>query len=345
MNTVSSNSPVDAWRFKSFTMDVLDQLAALLAALPDRISAVGLVPAVQEVCPRIEELGLVVTTDEAEFDRLPILVSIINLLLDSSRGIVEQDTLQQILTHLTSGNRLADNDALREWRLGGHTLTSAARSGESSTLIDLRTFHSYYAKSFGLSSYSLSTRDLVWEELEAGLGVPIEALRLSSGSGIVWFTEHEGLLAQCCLGSDRRKVDAQVAYDRLGLDWSKRFEHLEDGSGRGRAVALVLPLAMRQEAEKGPCVPTAADGWADFLFAPNATPGDSAWPHASHTVHPATGEICLPQGIHGSLRVEPLTVPFCPAWAAGEIQREVADRLEEHGAVILTRALATLAAI
>jgi hypothetical protein len=83
------------------------------------------------------------------------------------------------------------------------------------------------------------------------------------------------------------------------------------------------------------------DGWRSLLFVPRAEIAKGAWPAvAGFTVDPMTGSLCHPEGIHGRVNVP--RGERCPTSACGEVVKEVPDRTEECGDLVVRRALERL---
>lgn len=158
----------------------------------------------------------------------------------------------------------------------------------------------------------------------------------------MWFTAEEELLRACPPRRSGEVLDGGQAYDRLGLDWSTGWEEYdEDGRGHCRAILISALLRHRGETPEKLRIPTGIDGWLFLPFVPRPEVRSGSWPVvAGFTVDPRTGSSCHPEGVHGTGRVPERE--RCPVHACGVVTKEVPDRTEECGELIVRRALERL---
>ena len=168
------------------------------------------------------------------------------------------------------------------------------------------------------------------------------ALHLGEPNRVVWFTDEATMRGDCPTAGAGSRLDAGRAYDRLGLDWSRRWEGKDDqGHDSARAVLLSVSLERRLRAAGGSHATTALDGWGCLGFVPGDLRRGGPWPAVgSFTVNPVDGRRGLPEGVHGPLVVD--AAGACPVEGCGRVAKSVSDRLEECGKDIVERALARL---
>lgn len=284
-------------------------------------------------------------------EMIPVVVSLIHLLADFRDGAVPEDLgeqLFQLLEENLSRNWLPPDwsDWLARWVLHGEPV--AAHPGPAGplgcTLIRWGAFCDYYAAAYGKAKFSPHDQQRLWERLEQGrLQMTQRELHLDGTHGVVWFTDEGELRRVCASPQDgRERIDGNRAYDRLGLDWSQRWERIDpEGEGASRAVLLSVPVESRSRAAGGLFAPTALDGWGNLAFVPGDPQRGGAWPSVgSFTVDPVSGERGFPEAVHGRLDVA--EGETCPVEGCGEVSKALADRIAECGPDVVARALRRL---
>ena len=204
------------------------------------------------------------------------------------------------------------------------------------TVIRWSAFCDYYAARFGCSRFDAAALEELWGNATRGeLRTPSSDLQLTSWTGVVWFTSMAALRREASLDPGRA-LDPTAVYDVLGLDWSRRWDDLSDSRFvKARAVALTCDSRLRFQVAVS--VPTAIDGWGNFLFVPTNPRDSYAWPmQVGLTVCPTTGAAGCAEAVHGPLAVAPAqdvaveTIGFVSKPSPGERLAECGSRIVQR---------------
>jgi hypothetical protein len=296
----------------------------------------------------LHALTLQTMTEDPEI--IPLIVGVIHLLVDYRDNAIPGDAgneaLQELEALLSKGWLPTNWSAwMAPWVLRGDLIEATTKPPHNlgCTLLRWNSFCDYYAASYSRTKFSPSDQKSLWERMELRkIEVPVEEIHLGGANGVVWFTD-ECTIRQACpseIGEDG--INGSLAYDRLGLDWSRSWEE-NDGSGGGasRAVLLSVALEWRSRAERGVRAPIALDGWGSLAFVPGNLPRAGTWPEVgSFTVEPSSGTRGLPEGIHGPLSVK--ADEGCPVEGCGKVSKRIADRVTECGVKVIKAALGRL---
>lgn len=327
------------------TSDELRSLCSALSQLLRRSVAGEAAAAMADEAERLIETARQVASGSGEPFPLYVTICSLNCLADPVAPASALEALAE---------KLEDDPGQEIWRAAHpHLLRGAkieledSRPRTGTSLMRWDTFVGHYAAFYGRSEFDKEDKEILWEKAERGeLAVPARDAMLSGSGGVVWFTDREVLERHCALPG-KKGLDANRAYDALGLDWTDRWEEYGEGSdGAGeassRAVALHCKLEQRRTAEGELRLPTSLDGWGNFLFAPGTGEAGDPWPEVpSRACHPETGERHLPEGVHGQVILTEGS--DAPVEAVGKVSRPgEGDRISECFREIADRALQRL---
>jgi hypothetical protein len=284
-------------------------------------------------------------------EMIPVVVSLIYLLLDIRDGVIPEDIGTEALGVLEtafSGTSLPSNwaELMASRVLQGGAIEDGPGPDDrlGSSLMSWPIFCDHYAASYGVSKFNEVEIEKFWSRIEQGkVEVLAEEIHLGKPNGIVWFTDESQIRSECSSMPPGGGIDANRAYDQLGLDWSLSWQKDKDGQGRSlsRAVLLSAPLSRRVQAEGGAHATTALDGWGFLAFVPGDLNRGGSWPAVgSFSVNPVDGRRSLPEGVHRRLTADKSMT--CPVEGCGHVAKPVPDRLEECGQDIIARAIERL---
>lgn len=272
-----------------------------------------------------------------EKDTVRYIVSLLNLLLDIRRGILEHAAYITILRYLS--NSLDRPEFPSHFYLQGEEAT-AEKSPEDQfgcTMIRWSDFCRFYAPRYG-KARTPAELDKLWRRVTAGrLRIPKQDLSLTSNSGVVWITDDKALHDKCLISANGQ-IDGTKAYDCLGLDWLSGWTYT-GALAEARAILLKSKVSHRRNSGRGLRVPNSVDAWGGIGFVPRRAQPPRKWPsNAGMTVNPVTGEEVLPEAIHG-LSVIPAGED-CEVIACSTVKKALPDRVDECGKAVCRKAIA-----
>ncbi|MDP9119909.1 MAG: hypothetical protein M3O15_00830 [Acidobacteriota bacterium] len=266
------------------------------------------------------------------------LVNTVYILIDCASEAISPGIAEKVLEEMGQKLTAVESDPFDAYILHGDEI-QVANPCIGCHVVNWGNFRRFLANRYGKSGFSPSHETELRKSVDKGeLLVPEQEVRLGRIGGVVWFTDEDLLLK---LASGSGKIDGNLVYDLLALDWSGAWD-VDSVAGTGAwAVLISLPLGARGVAARGLRVPTAIDGWGCLMFVPRDSKPAGRWPSfAGFTVDPRTDKECLPEGVHGALMVS--AGQSCPVTSCGRVTRRI-DRAEEYGDQIARRAIARLA--